>query len=260
MTDSQADTGTEAGQTSAIGIYSFPKSGNTWMRHIVAAAAGRKLGDVAPGVYRNPLFEHQIRIGGVDRYFYKSHGKRELTQYKGEPFRNAGIIYLLRHPLDVFLSQLNYLSRNVAKADHFQIPCESVDSVIERGELDIFFSAFLAQGTLDPGFADAGSWFDNVSWWTAKAETDKRIVIVRYEDLLADPRQSLVPVANLIGVDLDTLAAGLDVAGKRTRADGLFFWKQTAGHYRELIPKEMIARFAKYHGALVNRVGYTLET
>lgn len=247
------------GETPVIGIYSFPKSGNTWMRHIIAAAAGRSLVDAAPDIYKDKLFESRIRIGNVVRYFYKSHRHQEQTSFKRLQFENAGLIYLLRHPLDVFLSQLNYLSRNVAESDRFQIPCDSVESVIANGDLDIFFSTFLALGSLRPGFKEAGSWFESAAWWTRQAATDRRIAIVRYEALKTDPQGALAPAAAVIGVDLETLMKGYAGAGQETQIDGKFFWKQTSGHYRDYIPEAMIARFAKHHGAFVRSLGYSLD-
>ena len=73
----------------------------------------------------------------------------------GRAFANDLVLYIVRHPLDVFLSQLNYVSANVTANPNIMLPCNSVEDVIARGDLDLYFGAFSVFGTLQPGFADA---------------------------------------------------------------------------------------------------------
>lgn len=241
-----------------IGLYSFPKSGNTWLRQILAGAAGQPMALAVPGIHRHHILGEPVSIGEKSFRFYKSHGRQEVTMLQGQQMANDGIIYVMRHPLDVFLSYLNYLSDNVKGAHRYRIPCSSVEDVIARGDLDIFFSVFLAFGTLAPGFEDAGSWFENVAYWTGRAAHDKRVIVIRYEDMHRDLMEALKPVATLLKVDIKYLAPGVEFARERTRLDGRFFWKQKVNNYKDLIPSELISRFDRHHGDLVRHLGYSL--
>lgn len=241
-----------------IGLYSFPKSGNTWLRQTLAGAAGERMARAVPGMHRHDAIGNPVSIGGKTFRFYKSHGKTELTSHQNQPLVNDGIIYVLRHPLDVFLSYLNYQSSNVTGSNRFLIPCDNVEDIIARGDLDLYFSVFIAFGTLDPNFGEAGSWFDNVSYWSQRAANDKQVVLIRYEDMHGDVARTLAPVADLLEIDIGELLRGFEIAQNRTQLDGRFFWKQKAGNYRDLIPSSLVERFDKHHGDFVRGLGYTL--
>jgi hypothetical protein len=228
------------------GIYSFPKSGNTWVRNILAGAikTSSNYSEVVPDVYESSIWKSPIVLNGEESVIYKSHSKDELRQNDGKPVHNDGIVYIIRHPLDVFSSQLNYVSDNVTSNPNIMLPCASVDDVIEKGNMDLFLGAFSTFGTLQPGFADAGSWFVNAGNWLARAEAEPdRVVIVRYEDMLEFGPSAFEPALKLMGIPLEDLTDGFTTAKKNTAPDGKFFWKQKAGTHKDILSQEMIDRF-----------------
>lgn len=243
-----------------VGLYSFPKSGNTWMRHILACALGiQELPGTIPDIYKDPLFKNSCRIGCDDTFFYKSHSRKEIKKWSDVKFENDGIVYIMRHPLDVFLSHLNFVSDNVSRDPYILIHCDSVEGVVSREELDLYFGAFIVYGTVQPYFLDAGSWFKNVEFWTNLAAVDSRVVVVKYEDLHSDPVQALLPVSRVIGVPHAQLCGGFERAQAKTQIDGRFFWKQKTENYRDMLPPQMIERFRRYHGKTVEAYGYRLD-
>jgi hypothetical protein len=245
----------------AIGVISFPKSGNTWARAIITRALGETdAAAVVPTIYKGSIWQHPVQVGGQRTVFFKSHAATEPGRNAGRDFRSAHVLYLMRHPLDVFLSFLNWASGNVAAIPHLAIPCDSVEGVIARGELDLYFGAFCLYGTLQPQFADAGSWFRNTAFWLdrAAAEPD-RVSLVRYKDMLDRGAEVLEPFARQVGLPLPALHRGFAAAAADTARDGRFFWRQEAGLYRRLLPPAMIARFAALHGASLARAGYPAD-
>lgn len=250
-----------AGEPTVVGIYSFPKSGNTWMRAILGNAIERPDGksglDSIPDIYTTPIWNTPVDIVGRKTVLYKSHGKNEANTANGRDFVNDLVIYVQRHPLDVFLSHLNFVSANVTKNPHIMLPCDSVEIVIERGELDLYFGAFCVFGTLQPQFADAGSWFTNAENWHARAVADpNRVMIVRYEDMVQHGPDSLSAIAAKIGLTHAQIENGFKRAGAETRADGKFFWKQKAGHFREVLSQAMIDRFFDIYAGRIAPLGY----
>ena len=140
------------------------------------------------------------------------------------------------------------------------IPCVSVEDVVESGNLDLFFGAFCVYGTLQPQFADAGSWFTNALNWKAKADAEpERVLIVRYEDIASHGPDALLGVASRIGLQPDDLKRGFDIAKAQTKPDGKFFWKQMAGNYRNVLLPEFIERFSQLHGDTLEKFGYATD-
>jgi len=241
-----------------VGVYSFPKSGNTWMRHII----GKSIGDgsayeVVPDIYTNPIWEHPVSLNGVETVFYKSHSKNETTQAHGRQFTNDFVLYIVRHPLDVFLSQLNYVSDNVTANPNIKTPCKSVDDIVAAGDLDLYFGAFSVYGTLQPQFADAGSWFDNALAWKSRAEADPdRVFIIRYEDVVNRKAEALEEVMSRVGITPEQLALGFDTAAAQTQPDGKFFWKQKAGNFLDTLPDYMIKRYCSMFRSELAKFNY----
>lgn len=240
-----------------VGIYSFPKSGNTWVRQILGGALSSQPFDfTVPDIYTHPIWNNPIDIGGEKTILYKSHSKYDVSNAYGRDFVNDLVVYIIRHPLDVFLSQLNYVSENVTSSKAINIPCKSVEQVISDDNLDLFFSAFCVYGSLTPSFVDAGSWFDNTVWWHRRMqENPDRVIFLRYEDLVND-QNILYDVFERLGLSNEQFVNGLELAKKRTKKDGKFYWKKQSGLHKELLPEHMIDRFMNLHRNTLETLGY----
>ena len=247
--------------TKVIGLYSFPKSGNTWVRNIIANAVGRDdVHRAIPDIYNGSIWEHPVKVGNRNVVFYKSHSKNEVTKAYGRQFKNTQVIYITRHPLDVFLSQLNYISDNVMGEAGVVLPCQSVDDIIRRGDIDLYFSAFCTFGTLQPRFCDAGSWVENTQYWTARQRSEpERILILRYEDISENGIDAVRDIATRIDVPANNIALGFKAALNNTKLNGKFFWKQKVGNYRDLIPSDLIDRFRNLFDKPLVDLGYTKD-
>jgi hypothetical protein len=245
--------------TEVIGLYSFPKSGNTWVRNIIANAVGRDdIHTAIPDIYNGSIWEHPVKVGNRNVVFYKSHSKNEVTKAYGRQFKNTQVIYIIRHPLDVFLSQLNYISDNVMGEAGVVLPCKSVDDIIRRGDIDLYLSAFCTFGTLQPRFDDAGSWVENTQYWTARQRSEpERILILRYEDISENGIDAVKDIASRINIPANNIARGFEAAQNNTKLNGKFFWKQKVGNYRDLIPSELIDRFRNLFDKPLVALGYT---
>jgi hypothetical protein len=245
-----------------VGLYSFPKSGNTWLRAIIAGLTGMPTGPGALHKYvtdshYGPVTEHGWDFQGVRWYFYKSHFKALMTEDHGAPLQTDRVIHIRRHPLDVFLSYLNFVSKNVSPTAGRGLPFE-FDRVedLSAAEMEALFEIFLQHGTLIPANRAFGTVFEHAAAFRALARETGKVHMLRYEDLLDDFAAAVASICDFLGfrgVDLD---AAYRLADRRTQQDGRFFWRRRKETFRDFLTEGQIARFhQRWHDQMVE-LGY----
>lgn len=261
-------------------LASYPKSGNTWMRSLLAQyfmPPGKApdinnlrqftTGDTrtdffdraAGGTYRGSSLEdwarvrpHALRLIAGSKsglHFVKTHCKPVvyLNTHLIPPDVTAGAIYVLRNPFDVAPSF----------ARHAAAP---IDDAIER-----MCNPDTIMGT-DKGIYDAlGRWDEHVTAWTS-AEGLKRFV-VRYEDLHSKPAKVITELLKFMGqkADRPRLARAIKAAsfaalkkqeeklgfGEKPAAMESFFAKGQAGAWRtDLTPAQVGRLRMEFNGVL----------
>ena len=246
-----------------IGINSFPKSGNTWISGIVSYLFFEGDLDAVPSIYTTtPLNAPVYTFEDMSYSFFRSHSQcpwREIGCDGQSDSTNIHYkyIYIVRHPLDVFLSSLNWLG-NVANMPTYFIGSniKTVDQIIADGELDYYFSAFLCYMTLQPEFTDAGRWDYNAIGWKNLANTDDNISYLRFEDLLANPVDILTGIFSQLGKSPYDIQLALNHFDERYPLDNKFFWTKSANNYKRLIPKELVSKFEYYYSEPLSSLDY----
>ncbi len=235
-----------------VGIYSFPKSGNTWVRVIMSKVMQKSVSHI-PDLHNQELSDAATFNGNR---FFKLHAGQNRKVWNGQQLETTHVIHIRRNPLDVFVSYLNMLSNNVGgKAS---IPFKSVDAIKDDPLFEIYFHSFIATGHLSSEFIHTTkNYFEHNKYWLNQKSVP--VINLRYEDMLADTKSALAPVQELIGVDDETLDQALVDAGKATKPDGKFFWKQQEKNYRQYLTPEQIDLFLKYRGEQCRKIGYTPE-
>jgi hypothetical protein len=156
-----------------IFVVSYPRSGSTWMRFLLAnlMSAGSdevsfaNIEGLVPDIYVVP-----------DEELSKLPSPRMMKSHEVFDPRYRRVIYLVRDPRDVAASYLAYLQ----KMKYFTTD-PSVEAFVERfiaGELDSF-----------------GNWRQNVGSWIGARGGDDDFLLVRYEDLRSNPIGELDRVA-----------------------------------------------------------------
>lgn len=159
-------------------IVSYPRSGNTWLRFLIANLkhGGIKVDfsnieKLVPDIYVSP--ELQLRA---------MEGPRILKSHEAFDPRYRRVIYAVRDPRDVIVSQFTTLRR--LRSD---IVSDSFEKFVERqlaGEFDAWF----------------GSWSANVNSWIHQDKADVDLLIVRYEDIRKDTLDIAGKIASFLGV------------------------------------------------------------
>lgn len=234
-------------------LVSYPKSGNTWIRFLLANLLHPEakidfstIEAIVPDIYQNT--ERSLRAAPRPRII-KSH------EYF-DP-RYARVIYLVRDPRDVLVSFY-----------HYQVMVKQID---EATPLDAYTSDFIA-GPVSP----YGSWSEHVGSWRGAREDRADFLLVRYEDLSGRTVPEVARIARFLGVAADEGALARVV--ERCSADRMreleraqasdwrplrdareghaFVRKARAGGWREELAPELAGRVEQAWAEPMARLGY----
>jgi hypothetical protein len=177
-----------------VWIVSYPRSGNTWTRFLIAnLVAGNEPVDWSnieqhvPDIYLNQ--DPQLRGWPRPRYL-KSH-----EAYRPDYRR---VVLIVRDPRDVAVSYFHFLRKS--------------NRLAAEAALEEFLQPFLA-GQI----GNFGSWGENVGSWLGARRGSAGFLVVRYEDLLENAEAQLARVAEMLKLPADN--GQLRRAVENSRAD-----------------------------------------
>lgn len=236
-------------------LVSFPKSGNTWARFLIAnlVRPDQKI-DFANvnGVIPGPEVTSNRALLRLPRpRIIKSH------QYF-DP-RYPDVIYIVRDPRDVVVSQYHFQRKRKLIGDN--LPLAS------------FVDRFIAGQT-----CFYGSWGEHVASWLATRHGRPGFLLLRYEDMVADTQRELAKVAAFLKVDATSqqLARAVERSSadtmrqleksqaqqfsstKNTRQDIAFVRAARAGGWRESLPEACALQLEEAWGRWIQWLGYEL--
>ena len=235
-------------------LVSYPRSGNTWTRFLVAnllhphePATFANIERVVPDIYVNS----QVAL-------LRAPHPRVLKSH--EPFdpRYKKVVYIVRDPRDVAVSMYHW--------------------EIKRGRIrddcpwDEYVRRFLA-GQCEP----LHSWEDNAASWLATRWNSAGFLLLRYEDMLEQPERELGRVADFVGVEHseNTLARAVELSSadhmrtaekqqsrvwaptRHTRQDIPFVRAATSGAWRSDLPDSGVRAIEAAWGPLMRLLGYS---
>jgi hypothetical protein len=269
-----------------IWIASYPKSGNTWMRAFLAnyvldrreplpinELGAFSLSDTRPRFYQQAAGKPIAEISETDSvklrdqaqeliaqarphdHFVKTHNQNGI--YQGVTLISRavtkGAICIARNPLDLVTSY----------AGHFDLSVdEAIDAMGNPGNSTI--------DTEHRIFTLLGRWSDHVASW--RDCRDFPIILVRYEDLLARPRDAFQQIVTTLGLPFDQarLNRAIDFSSfeelsEQERRSGFserpphserFFREGKAGAWRDYLTGVQIDRLSTDHGDVMKSLGY----
>lgn len=274
------------------GIYwlaSYPKSGNTWFRNVLAnvmsdadepvdinaletggIASSRIWVDDVAGVdtadltqdeieaLRPRVYRWSLQYEGVG--YHKIHDAFTLTS-EGRPLvddlATLGAVYILRNPLDVAPSLANHSGLELGKAVE---ALGDPDRALARsdGKLSSQLRQFL------------GTWSYHVGSWVDAPGFG--VLTIRYEDMLTDPHRVFGEALAFLGLDSapERLARAIEFSrferlAQQERKQGFrerparaqrFFREGRAGSWRDSLTDAQVARIVADHGPMMRRFGY----
>jgi hypothetical protein len=240
-------------------LVSYPRSGNTWTRFLIANL-------VYPS--ENVSFtniEHLIpdTSSQSNRALKRTPRPRIIKSHQYFDHRYRKIIYIVRDPRDVALSMYDFQRK------YRQIPD---DYPLER-EVDNFVRGNLVG-------ADWGTWEENVASWIYTRGKSSDFLLLRYEDMIADTARELARIADHLGIEAsaERLQIAIErssadrmremekneenqwVATKKHRKDIPFVRVAKAGGWRTNLPQSCVEQIESSWGEIMLRLGYELST
>jgi hypothetical protein len=243
-------------------LVSYPRSGNTWARFLL----GSLLYQDAPASFSNIESRIPEIYFNRDRFLRSLPRPRTIKSHECFQPHYPRVIYLVRDPRDVAVS---YYHHNI-----------KAGNLPDGYPMESFVPRFIA-AEFDPRF---GCWRDNVLSWTAVRKEDPRFLMLRYEDMKADPVLALTSVAAFLkrcsfrefdssapalqrAIELSSpermralekQEAGQWVLTKGTRSDKPFVRSATTGGWKTQLPPESVAAIESAWGELMKSLGYSL--
>lgn len=239
-------------------LASYPKSGNTWTRFLIANLVFPDQ-EIGFGNLHKFVLDHQVT---VKRDFDRAPRPRIIKTHGSFDPRYRRVLYVVRDPRDVALSQYHYLRKLRRIDDAF--PMEEFVERFLTGELKRF----------------PGSWGENVGSWLATRARHPGFLLLRYEDLLADAARELARVAEFAGLpatperiaraversSADNMRESEKQQGQRSslikgsRSDIAFVRAAKSGGWRTGLPEPLVARIEATWGDIMACLGYELVT
>lgn len=238
-------------------LVSYPKSGNTWTRFLL----GNLMFPDVQVTFDNieSLIPEPISTPRKD--FDRLPKPRVIKSHDCFDPRYPRVIYIVRDPRDIVLSQYHYNRKTRGIAD--DLPIET------------FVARFLAGET-----CPHASWGQNVLTWIYTSEGSPRFLLLRYEDMLADTARELRKIVAFLGLNITTtqIASAVErssadrmrsleqaqsvpldlMGGKNSRRDLMFVRAAASGGWRRDLPPQMVEKIEAAWGPLMRRVGYEL--
>lgn len=239
-------------------LVSYPRSGNTWTRFLIANLLHPEEAASFNNIERLvPDSEAQS-----NRYLKSIARPRTIKSHQYFDPRYRKVIYIVRDPRDVVLSYYDF-SRKYRHIDD-QYSLEKYVSDFVEGRLISF---------------DYGTWQENAGSWLAARAGRPGFLLLRYEDMLADTGRELARIAKFLAVDLsaDHRARVIErssaatmrsleksqandwVSTREKRSDIPFIRTAAAGGWREKLPTACAREIESAWAPLMTQLGYAVS-
>lgn len=240
-----------------IFLVSFPKSGNTWTRFLIANLAHPS----QQADFGNIHLLIPDPFATSKRDFDRMPRPRIIKSHECFDPRYPRVIYIVRDPRDVLLSQY-----------HYHRKCRRIE---DDYPIEKFVVRFIAGET-----CPHGSWGENVASWLTTRQGDPRFLLLKYEDMVADTCCELAKVSSFLGLpagseqvaeavekssvnkmrELEKTQGDLNTLTKETRKDLAFVRAGKAGGWRDELTDVLVAEIEAAWGPLMNHLGYELNS
>jgi Sulfotransferase domain len=238
-------------------IVSYPRSGNTWVRFLIA----NLLHPDADISFANIEQLIPDTASQSNRALKRTPRPRIIKTHEYFDHRYKKVIYIVRDPRDVAVSYY-----------HFQRKYRQID---DSCSIEGFVENFVHGRFISAGW---GSWGENVASWLYTRGESRIFLLCRYEDITEDPVQQLSRIAFFLGVEpsaqilqqaverssadrmrkMENMQSDVWVATKDRRKDIPFVRVAKSGGWRYSLPERSVLQIEEAWGELMAKLDYEL--
>lgn len=227
-----------------IALVSTPRSGNTWLRMMVARAYGL----YSTAVHDPYALDWQALPA---RSIVQVHWAPEAAFI--ERIESAGfqVLTIARHPLDVLISILHFCGHEPETRQWLLGEAGNESDIAFSSPTEPQFAAY-ACGARANALLQVSA-----QWWVRQ----QPIMKVKYEALVADPVAALQALEPALGPPLACLAEVVEAHTLNTLAlasHNQHFWRGRPGLWKHLIEPSLARAVAAAHLSVFKRLGYEL--
>jgi hypothetical protein len=225
-----------------VWLASFPRSGNTLLRIILNSVFGLPTSTIYSGPKEgvNPVYDEMNRlIGGVEpsgslAELQASHQVHFVKTHEiASPDDRNPAVYVLRDGRDALVSYVHF-SRAYEPADSRLSFDQSLELLIRSQD-------------------HFGGWSRHVTAWSERTAPTS---IVRYQELLDRPVETVIDAFKKIEVVLPNASGGMPDFEELKRAIPEFFRKGQSGAWKTEMTAELQELFWSLHGEVMERLDY----
>jgi len=240
-------------------VVSYPRSGNTWTRFLIANLAFSS--EAVSFVNIERMFPDTSSQS--NRALKRTRRPRIIKSHQYFDPRYPKVLYLVRDPRDVVLSYYNFQRKYRQIADHYPL----------ADYVDDFVNCRLIS-------ADWGSWGENVASWVYPRQNQSGFLLMRYEDIKDNTLQQLQEIVTFLGLEptperlkqaieasssermraMERTQSDHWIATKKHRKDIPFVGAATSGQWRSNLPEHLVSKIEATWGNLMLTLGYSLVT
>ena len=228
-----------------IAVVATPRSGNTWLRRLLATLGGL----------------HEIAVHAPwevpwdtlpERCILQLHWPRMASITGALAYHGFRTVTIARHPLDVLISILHF-------APHESLTARWLDGT-GGDERSIFgvspgSEEFLRYATGPRSTALLGV---SHQWWGGPESRP-----IRYEDLVADPISQLTALAADLAIDHhvspEAAIAANTIEALRTTTANQHFWRGRPGQWKSLLTSSRAEEIGAAHRRVFKDLGYSVN-
>lgn len=228
-----------------LAIVSTPRSGNTWLRRLLASMYD--LPEIAVHTPREIVWESLPPKAILQIHWRDTDNFVSLLAENGfHP------IVIARHPLDILISILHFATYESQTARWLDGEAGSEISIINKSPLCSEFIDYAV------GERSAALLSISTAWWNRENTWQ-----IRYENLVNDTAEELSKLNEQLGLKparpiLDVIPLN-SIASLRTTATNNHFWQGQCGHWKHLLTATVARRIASSHQSVLNQLGYVCD-
>lgn len=240
-------------------LVSYPRSGNTWTRFLIANL-------MHPG--KQVSFTNIERLipdtsSQSNRALKRTPRPRIIKTHEYFDHRYRKTIYIVRDPRDVALSYYDFQRKYRQIEDGYP--------------LDRYVDDFVSGRLISAGW---GTWAENVASWVYTRGHEKNFLLLHYEDMIKDTASELLRIAAFLGIEADPerLTRAMErssadrmrdlekaqedqwTATKNRRKDIPFVRLAKSGGWKTALPEPCVRQIEEAWGELLTTLGYELTT